>query len=143
LKAFRLHLVVLLLVFQFFERHLKAIQFNNRFVLLLLQGGHLALILAVHLLRLLTGFNQFPNKLFLQSVMNNITLAPVNMLVSLTWLLWALRSFRRFTLHYITTYTVSKHLQRLARKHLIPLLYNSAGFSLCDTVSHIKLGDHC
>src|SRR6218665_3070610 len=28
--------------------------------------------------------------------------APVNKLVSLTWLLWALRSFRSFTLHYIT-----------------------------------------
>src|SRR6218665_277705 len=27
--------------------------------------------------------------------------APVNKLVSLTWLLWALRSFRSFTLHYI------------------------------------------
>src|SRR6218665_269750 len=27
-------------------------------------------------------------------------LAPVNKLVSLTWLLWALRSYRRFTLHY-------------------------------------------
>ena len=26
-------------------------------------------------------------------------IAPVNKLVSLTWLLWALRSFRRFTLH--------------------------------------------
>jgi len=26
----------------------------------------------------------------------------VNKLVSLTWLLWALRSFRSFTLHYIT-----------------------------------------
>jgi len=29
-------------------------------------------------------------------------IAPVNKLVSLTWLLWALRSFRSFTLHYIT-----------------------------------------
>ena len=29
--------------------------------------------------------------------------APVNKLVSLTWLLWALRSFRSFTLHYITS----------------------------------------
>jgi len=29
-------------------------------------------------------------------------LAPVNKLFSLTWLLWALRSFWRFTLHYIT-----------------------------------------
>ena len=28
-------------------------------------------------------------------------IAPVNKLVFLTWLLWALRSFRRFTLHYI------------------------------------------
>src|SRR6218665_1591638 len=28
-------------------------------------------------------------------------IAPVNKLVSLTWLLWALRSFRSFTLHYI------------------------------------------
>jgi len=28
--------------------------------------------------------------------------APVNKLVSLTWLLLALRSFQRFTLHYIT-----------------------------------------
>jgi len=27
-------------------------------------------------------------------------IAPVNKLVSLTWLLWSLRSFRRFTLHY-------------------------------------------
>src|SRR6218665_1790423 len=30
-------------------------------------------------------------------------IAPANKLVSLTWLLWALRSFRRFTLHYITS----------------------------------------
>ena len=29
-------------------------------------------------------------------------IAPVNKLVSLTWHLWALRSFRSFTLHYIT-----------------------------------------
>src|SRR6218665_434550 len=29
-------------------------------------------------------------------------IAPVNKLISLTWLLWALRSFRSFTLHYIT-----------------------------------------
>src|SRR6218665_1433301 len=29
-------------------------------------------------------------------------IAPVNKLVSLTWLLWALRSFRSFTLHYIS-----------------------------------------
>src|SRR6218665_223313 len=29
-------------------------------------------------------------------------IVPVNKLVSLTWLLWALRSFRSFTLHYIT-----------------------------------------
>src|SRR6218665_1371553 len=29
-------------------------------------------------------------------------IAPVNKLVSLTWLLWALRSFRSFTLNYIT-----------------------------------------
>ena len=28
-------------------------------------------------------------------------MAPVNKLVSLTWLLWTLRCFRRFTLHYI------------------------------------------
>ena len=28
-------------------------------------------------------------------------IAPMNKLVSLTWLLWALRSFRSFTLHYI------------------------------------------
>src|SRR6218665_2323556 len=28
--------------------------------------------------------------------------APVNKLVSLTWLLWALRSFRSFTLHCLT-----------------------------------------
>src|SRR6218665_259110 len=27
-------------------------------------------------------------------------IAPVNKLVSLTWLLWAVRSFRSFTLHY-------------------------------------------
>ena len=27
-------------------------------------------------------------------------IAPVNKLVSLTWILWALRSFQRFTLHY-------------------------------------------
>src|SRR6218665_2264493 len=33
-------------------------------------------------------------------------LLQVNKLVSLTWLLWALRSFRSFTLHYIT----SKHV---------------------------------
>ena len=31
-----------------------------------------------------------------------IPTAPLNKLVSLTWLLWALTSFRRFTLHYIT-----------------------------------------
>src|SRR6218665_421089 len=31
-------------------------------------------------------------------------IAPVNKLVSLTWLLWALRSFRSFTLHYIYAY---------------------------------------
>ena len=31
------------------------------------------------------------------------TIAPVNKLVSLTWLLWALRSFRSITLHYINT----------------------------------------
>src|SRR6218665_3831870 len=30
-------------------------------------------------------------------------IAPVNKLVSLTWLLWALRSFRSFTLNYITS----------------------------------------
>src|SRR6218665_431638 len=30
-------------------------------------------------------------------------IAPMNKLVSLTWLLWALRSFRSFTLHYITS----------------------------------------
>ena len=29
-------------------------------------------------------------------------IAPVNKLVSLTWLLWVLRSFRSFTLHYFT-----------------------------------------
>src|SRR6218665_683023 len=34
----------------------------------------------------------------------NIGIAPVNKLVSLTWLLWALRSFRSFTLHYIIGY---------------------------------------
>src|SRR6218665_1523133 len=31
-------------------------------------------------------------------------IAPVNKLVSLTWLLWALRSFRSFTLHYVHYY---------------------------------------
>ena len=33
-------------------------------------------------------------------------LAPVNKLFSLTWLLWALRSFWRFTLHYITLHYI-------------------------------------
>jgi len=32
-------------------------------------------------------------------------MAPVNKLVSLTWLLWALRNFRRFTLHCLIDYT--------------------------------------
>src|SRR6218665_1933662 len=36
----------------------------------------------------------------------DIPIAPVNKLVSLTWLLWALRSFRSFTLHYITSHSV-------------------------------------
>ena len=31
---------------------------------------------------------------------NQFSLAPVNKLVSQTWLLWALRSFRSFTLHF-------------------------------------------
>jgi len=31
-----------------------------------------------------------------------VGIAPANMLVFLTWLLWAVRSFRRFTLHYNT-----------------------------------------
>ena len=31
-------------------------------------------------------------------------IAPMNKLVSLTWLLWALRSFRSFTLHYIAQF---------------------------------------
>ena len=35
-------------------------------------------------------------------------IAPVNKLVSLTWLLWALRSFRSFTLHYITVLHVPR-----------------------------------
>ena len=35
--------------------------------------------------------------------------APVNKLVSLTWLLWALRSFRSFTLHYITLHYNQLH----------------------------------
>src|SRR6218665_1800279 len=34
-------------------------------------------------------------------------IAPANKLVSLTWLLWALRSFRSFTLHYITLHNRS------------------------------------
>src|SRR6218665_1530510 len=32
-------------------------------------------------------------------------IVPVNKLVSLMWLLWALTSFRRFTLHYITNFS--------------------------------------
>src|SRR6218665_2553733 len=38
-------------------------------------------------------------------------IAPVNKLVSLTWLLWALRSFRSFTLHYITLHKRKRVLQ--------------------------------
>ena len=37
-------------------------------------------------------------------------IAPVNKLVFLTWLLWALRSFRSFTLHYITFYIVLHYI---------------------------------
>src|SRR6218665_171290 len=37
-------------------------------------------------------------------------IAPENKLVSLTWLLWALRSYRRFTLHYITNSLSSLHI---------------------------------
>jgi len=43
--------------------------------------------------------NLYPSKPIFTGPKDGWT-APVNKLVSLTWLLWALRSFRRFTLHY-------------------------------------------
>src|SRR6218665_2843388 len=41
-------------------------------------------------------------------------IAPVNKLVSLTWLLWALRSFWRFTLHYNILIKNDSHLRSYA-----------------------------
>ena len=40
--------------------------------------------------------------------MTGLGIVPVNKLVSLTWLLWALRSFRRFTLHQSNPKLVDK-----------------------------------
>src|SRR6218665_1784618 len=45
-------------------------------------------------------------------------IAPVNKLVSLTWLLWALRSFRSFTLHYITLHYITVTMLPLPRSPL-------------------------
>jgi len=50
-----------------------------------------------------TGYNHSPTlspRLDLPRFWTWFGLVPVNKLVSLTWLLWALRSFRRFTLHW-------------------------------------------
>src|SRR6218665_4049106 len=45
---------------------------------------------------------QFQTKREVWLLRTGFGIAPVNKLVSLTWLLWALKSFRSFTLHYIT-----------------------------------------
>jgi len=39
------------------------------------------------------------NKMSCRNLNAGYLLAPVNKLVSLTWILWVLRSFRSFTLH--------------------------------------------
>jgi len=57
-------------------------------------------------------------------------IAPVNKLVSLTWLLWVLRSFQRFTLHYVKSSAsswvvdfVSKYFRRHDRNDNIILAW--------------------
>src|SRR6218665_3640749 len=52
------------------------------------------------------------------------SVAPVNKLVSLTWLLWALRSFRRFTLYYISYVFVVSLQQNKRTPHV-----SSKGYS--------------
>src|SRR6218665_2200811 len=63
-------------------------------------------------------------------------IAPVNKLVSLTWLLWALRSFRSFTLHlhYITLASIHPLVTTLS---IFVSLWMRLGFSHLSMTSHI------